>query len=111
MSCEVAPKVGDVNTALVAELVKQDGTALDVSAATVLYIYLTKPSGTTVQKTAAKDTTGSDGKIRYNTVAGDLDESGVWRMQGYAETPAGKWSGDETTFEVKPSRHASYVGP
>lgn len=116
MSCDCTPHVGDVDTELVAELVACDpdddsdeGTPIDVSTASVLYIYLTSPAGVTTRKVAVLDTTGTDGKIRYNTVAGDLSAEGIWRMQGYAEVGARKFSGSETTFEVKASRHASYV--
>lgn len=109
MSCTPTPHVGDVGVELVAELVDTADAAIDVSAATVRYIYLTAPDNTTTRKTAVNDTTGTDGKIRYNTVAGDLTMAGVWKMQGYVELAAGKFSATESSFEVKPSRHSEYV--
>lgn len=109
MSCTPTPHVGDVDVELVAELVDTAGDAINVATATVRYLYLTSPAEVTTRKTAVNDTTGADGKIRYNTEAGDLSAPGVWKMQGYVEVGTGKFSGAETSFEVKPSRHAIYT--
>lgn len=78
--CEI--HVGDVGVELVLEVVDCDGSAIDVSAATETLIFLQKPGGTTVQKTAVFDTTGVDGMIKYVTESGDIDEPGVWSIQG-----------------------------
>lgn len=111
MSCEATPHVGQVGLALVVEFIDSaDETAIDVSTSTVRYIYLTSPSGVTTRKTAALDTTGADGKIRYTTASdADLNEPGVWLIQGYVEIASEKFSGAESSFEVNPSRHADYT--
>ncbi|OGC94097.1 MAG: hypothetical protein A2W25_11990 [candidate division Zixibacteria bacterium RBG_16_53_22] len=51
--------------------------------ATNLYIYLTPPSGVDKTKAAVLSSNGSDGKMQYVTVNGDLDETGSWQIQGY----------------------------
>ena len=109
MSCEATPHVGQIGLELVVEFL--DGTtgdAIDVSAASQKFIYLTSPSGTTTEHAASLDTTGVDGKIRYNTQAGDLSEDGVWQIQGWAKVGTDEFDGAESNFEVKPSRHATY---
>ena len=56
-------------------------SARDVSGATLVEFWFHKPSGKTVKKTGALSGAGTDGKVRYTTVAGDLDESGEWEGQ------------------------------
>jgi hypothetical protein len=103
--------VGDVGTALVVEIVEWDEdtqayVAVNISAATTLTIYLTRPNGTVLTKTAVLDTSGTDGKMKYTTVSGDLSAAGRWKIQGYVAGVAG-WSGSslEVPFKVKTSRH------
>ena len=76
------------------------GTAIDVSTAAVKYIYFQDPTGAKVQKTAAFTTNGSDGKIQYTTIAGDIDEVGTWMVQGYVETSLGKFWTEKDSFKV-----------
>lgn len=94
--------VGDVNTELVVAMADEQGVPIDVSAAAVRTIRLRKPAGTVLSKTAVNDTTGTNGLIRYDTIAGDLDAAGWWSIQGYVEVAAGKWSSMETRFWVAP---------
>lgn len=91
--------VGDVGTAFTLTVV--EGTSVvDISSASVKEILFQKPSGTVVTKTATFQTDGTDGKIRYITIAGDIDESGYWLYQGHIVLPS--WSGHTDThgFEV-----------
>lgn len=86
--------VDDVGVELVLEVVDCDDVAIDVSAATSILFFLQKPGGSVVQKTGSLDTTGVDGKIVYETEADDLDEAGVWHVQGKV-TIGGKPFGTE----------------
>lgn len=85
--------VGDEGTVIRLEF--KDGTAIvDLSAASVRTIKFRKPSGAVVEKDAVFTTNGEDGLIEYVTEADTdniLDEAGVWEIQGYVETPVGKW--------------------
>lgn len=106
--------VGDVGTALVAEIVEWDEEEqayipVDVSDASQILIYLTKPNGntfTTLTKTGVLDTNGINGKVKYVTEAGDLSIKGTWKIQAYVAGVDG-WSGSslEATFQVNSSRH------
>lgn len=74
--------VGDIGT--VFRLTIYDDTTLaNLSGATTKQILFSKPSGMLLTKTAVFTTDGTDGKIQYVTVAGDLDEAGQWTIQGY----------------------------
>ena len=88
--------VGDIGTALEVLVREYDFTTetysvVDISTATTMQIKLQKPNGTVVTKTGVFSTDGTDGKMRYVTISGDLDEAGFWRIQGYVETAS--WQG------------------
>ena len=91
---------GAVGTTLQLELL-DDGAVVDVSSATTKEIILEKPDGSTVTKTAAFVTDGTDGKIKYTTIAGDLDQVGRWRIQGRIISSSGNWPSEAGTFRVK----------
>jgi hypothetical protein len=59
----------------------QDGSVLDLSAATTKSVTLIAPSGAAKGRTAAFTTDGTDGLLQYETVATDIDEAGGWRFQ------------------------------
>lgn len=60
------------------------GTAvLDISSATAKECALYPPSGAVKVKTGADFVTdGTDGLLKYSTVAADIDEKGYWDIQG-----------------------------
>jgi len=72
-------------------IVEENGAAVDISAASNLKMVLVKPDGTRIEKTAVLSGTGTDGKMRYTTIAGDLDQAGEWLYQG--SLTVGTWSG------------------
>ena len=58
--------------------------ARDISGQTALAIIATPPIGSKKTFTASLTNTGSDGKLDYVTAASsDLDESGLWKLQGH----------------------------
>jgi len=91
--------VGDIGTVLVVTI-KDGTTTIDISSATTKQIILTAPDGGKLTKAASFTTDGTDGKMQYATVAGDLDEAGWWKLQGRVVLAAGTWSTDITRFEV-----------
>jgi len=91
---------GDVGTIFRLTIKDTAGTAIDVSTATVKYIYFQDPSGNKSQETAAFYTDGTDGKIQYTTTAGDIDLVGTWMVQGYVETSLGKFWTEKDSFKV-----------
>lgn len=90
----------DIGTIFRLEIVDTAGVVIDVSTATVKYIYFQKPDGTKKKKTAAFYTDGSDGIIQYTSVSGDIDQTGAWQVQGYVETSDGKFFTRKATFNV-----------
>ena len=94
--------IGDIGT--IFELTVMDGASVvDVSTATTKEIVFRKPDGSTATKTAAFTTNGSDGKIRYTTVALDLSVAGDWAVQAHVVLPTGEWRSDLSTFRVYPN--------
>lgn len=89
----------DTGTAVISEFLKSDDTALNVSSATTMTIYLQAPSGTVTTHAAALYTDGADGKISFDTEAATLDEVGEWQQQGYVVLTT--WTGRN---EVGPFR-------
>ncbi len=73
--------VDDYGTRLIV-VVEEDGEPLDISTATAKTLELTKPDGTVESKTAVFFTDGTDGKLLYTTIAGDMDVEGLWYVRG-----------------------------
>lgn len=94
--------LGDIGT--VFRLTVKDGTTVvNVSTADQpgeKEVIFTKPDGTKLTKAAAFTTNGSDGQIQYTTIAGDLDQAGLWQNQGHVKLDSGEWWTDTATFRV-----------
>ena len=91
---------GDIGTIFRLTITDTSGTAIDVSTATTKYIYFQDPSGARMQKTASFFTDGTDGKIQYTSVSGDIDSVGTWQIQGYVETSLGKFWTEKDSFKA-----------
>ena len=75
-------------------------TIVDISTATTKTIYLRKPNGVILTKTAVFYTDGSDGIIQYIVQSTDLDQDGTWGIQAYIVLSDGSWRTDMSTFIV-----------
>lgn len=71
-------------------------SSIDLTTATTQKIYYEKPSGTTGEWTA--NITGGD--VTYTTLAGDIDEVGIWTLQAYVELSGG-WKGTSDKEKVE----------
>lgn len=91
--------VGDIGTVLRAT-VKDGSNAVDISGATTKQIILRRPDGTTLEKNADFTSDGTDGRMEYSTVSGDLNQAGSWMLQGYVVLPVGSWKSDTKIFRV-----------
>lgn len=78
MACEIHKNDIDVQFRIT---VNNCGVLEDVSRFTTTQFIFEKASGTLLTVNASFLTDGSDGILVYNTVAGDLNESGWWRIQ------------------------------
>jgi hypothetical protein len=73
---------------------------LNVSNADDIYIIFQKPDSSDLTKTASLTTNGTDGKIKYTTIAGDLDQIGTWQIQARIDFGASVFSTDIQKFKV-----------
>ena len=97
--CTQEIHLNDIGT--VFRLTIYDGSSiLDVSSASVKEIIFQKPDGTSVTKTAAFYTDGTDGIIQYTTITNDLDATGTWKIQAKVTLPGGTWSSCTQKFKV-----------
>tara|TARA_R110000796_G_scaffold252337_1_gene386141 strand:- start:1426 stop:1755 length:330 start_codon:yes stop_codon:yes gene_type:complete len=73
----------------------------NISAATTRSLIFGRPDGTTFTKSAVFTTNGTDGKIEYATVDGDLGKAGTWSIQAYvALSSGGTWHSSVGNFRV-----------
>ena len=70
----------DLGTALQATIV-EDGAHVDVSTATAKVIILKAPGGETIEKTAQNIGDGTDGRVQYIRVSGDIEDLGRWNYR------------------------------
>ncbi len=73
----IALHVGDTGTELRNVVKDQDGNIVDLTSATAVYMVFTKPDLTVAQVTGFVSGGGSDGIVRYLTLAGTLDQEGT----------------------------------
>jgi hypothetical protein len=99
VTCVQEIHVGDIGTVFEVEL-KDCLTIVNISSATVKQIIFQKPTGEVLTKTAIFSTDGTDGKLRYITVANDLDLAGTWKIQAKVVLPSGTWSSNVDKFKV-----------
>lgn len=95
--------IGDVGTIVERTLKDETNTVVDIGGATSLQFHFQKPDGTDTTVTASLTTDGSDGKMRYVSVASTWDQIGRW--QGQAQVQAGTLTlkSDVWEFHVYPN--------
>jgi hypothetical protein len=91
--------VNDIGTKFLATI-KDDGEVVDVSSAISVTMMFKKPDDEVVQKAGVFDSDGTDGKIYYSTVVGDLDEAGQYKLQAKVVLSTGTYYTDIYTFKV-----------
>ena len=82
--------------------VKEDGVGVDLSGASELTINFRKPSDTIAARTGSVLADGSalSGVMYYDTIAGDLDEIGHWKLQGKISITEGTFYTNVSSFQV-----------
>lgn len=100
-------RLNDIGNEIKVRINKDDcsGNVENVSSATVITFYIIKPNGTVLTKTGVLDTDGTDGIVKYTTIAGDLDQVGAYRVEVYIEFSAGKFTTTPSSFTVKSTLH------
>jgi len=95
--------VGDVGTSLRATIRNQADQVVDVSAADTLELRFVKPDRTRVTFTATLYSDGTDGIVEYITEADDLDQAGIWNIQGYVVISGAPKKSNIDEFRVFPN--------
>lgn len=90
---------GDIGTKLLIT-VTDDGEVVDISSATAKDIFIKKPDGTILSRSGTLETDGTDGKMYYITIAGDLDKAGNYKIQGRVTLTTGTFYTSTATFKV-----------
>jgi hypothetical protein len=76
-------------------------SAADISSyTTAQQMILRDPDGNEATKTAAFDSDGSDGIIKYTLADGDIDEPGMWLVRGRVTTGSAQLTTEWHEFEV-----------
>lgn len=91
--------VDDIGTKILITVYDGDNI-VDLSAAASLTIQIKKPNGIILTKTAGLDTDGTDGGMRYFTLAGDFDVAGAYYIQGIVNIVGGTFHTDSSMFRV-----------
>ena len=93
--------IGDVGTRFLVTI--NDGSnTVNLTDATLRQLNFRKPDDTVVYRTAsvAGDGSESSGVMFYDTVLGDLDVAGSYKLQGKVTIPSGTYFTDIYTFKV-----------
>ena len=91
--------VGDIGTTLIGTVL-DGGVAVDISSASSIQMILSKPDQTTLTKTASLNSDGLDGKMKYVTIDGDIDQAGNYKIQGKVVLGSATYSSSISTFKV-----------
>ncbi len=99
MACEI--HIGDVGTRFLFTIQDCDSeTAVDISASTSIEISFKRADGSTLAVAGAFLTDGTDGKVYYDAVAGDINSTGYWKVQGKVAFASGLFYSDIHKFQV-----------
>jgi len=81
----------------------QDGSGVNIASATTKKLIFKKPTGNTLTVTASFYTNGSDGVLSYISTSGDLNEAGLWRLQGHIILGTNNWKTEISPFFIYPN--------
>jgi hypothetical protein len=98
----ITPYVGTIGFKLIVEVVKAStGLSKDLSQATTKTVTVKKPGGVSFTREMEFETDGTDGKLQYTSISGDLSVIGIYVCQINLVLP--DWAGPTSafTFNVK----------
>lgn len=72
--------VDDIGTKFTVTI-KDGDTAVDVSTASLITFMFRKPDDEIITRNAEFTSDGTDGQVYYDTINGDLDEAGYYKLQ------------------------------
>lgn len=92
-------QVDDIKVRLIVTIYEDDAV-LNISTASSKSIIIRKPDGVIITATATFLTDGSDGKIYYDSVSGDLDTPGLYKIQGAIVINSGTYKSSIQMFRI-----------
>ena len=96
-------RLGDEGTIITLNFVRETSPGVysnvDVSLATIRTARLEPPSGTAKSRTCTAG--ASTHQTQFTLAAADFDEIGTWRIRGYVQGPAFKWTSREVEVQVE----------
>lgn len=93
-------KVDEVGIIVTATL-EENGTALDISGSTTRQLIFVSPTHQKRVFPCTFTTDGTEGKMQYTTLAGDLDVSGDWQIQAFVVLPGGSYYSQQVSVHVE----------
>lgn len=94
--------VGDIGTILqVTILDNEEIVNVQTSGSCVHEIWLRKPDGTSIVRTAEFYTDGTDGIIEYVADDDIFDQAGIWAITARIILDSGTWTASANSFVVK----------
>lgn len=96
---------GDFGTVITVTII-EDGAAVDISAATAHKFILTRPDGSYINPVAVFKTDGTDGKLQYTLVSGDLNQAGKYSLQAKVTFASGTYYSEVIPLNVLPDAAA-----
>ena len=95
--------VGDVGTSVRLTIRDQDNAVVDLSSTSARTIFLVKPNGQVLTKTAVLVGGGTGGIMEYVSISGDFDLPGHWKAQGKVVNASGTWNSSVISIPVLPN--------
>mgnify|MGYP001168098703 FL=1 len=91
--------VNDVGTRF-SMTVQETGSGVDISNNSSITVYIKKPDDEVITRSGILLGDGTDGKFHYDTIAGDLDEAGHYKLQAKISLPSGTYYTDIYNFKT-----------
>lgn len=92
---------GDIGTIFEVTVLDAAGVIVDLSSQISMTIVFMTSAAERKEMTAVFTTDGTDGKMQYIAIIGDIDVPGQWRMQGIVVLATGTWYTSVDNFEVR----------
>ncbi len=75
------PKKNTIGLNIILTAKDQAGAIVNISSASTKNLVFVRPDGTTFTRAGAFVTDGGDGKLKYVTQSGDLNQAGDWEIE------------------------------
>lgn len=89
--------VNDIGTRFLLTI-QESGSGVDISSASSISLIFKKPDDEVIYRSGILYTDGTDGKVYYDTISGDLDEAGQYKLQARVALPSGTYYTDIYNF-------------